>query len=184
MSKANIGKEALSGLTGGIEKAIIEIEDERFKRKEINKTKAEPRKASSETRLCRISNNLTNAVNEVKESTAIMLDKMPVLKTVEEIQQKAVPAGPKKKRFKVKFNPSQVSFSGVGGGRVEKKHYEDSDGNVQIEYQEMKPRIQMTTNCAFSEPIMRTASSMYHQLILISKSSWQRLLQLMSLSLA
>ncbi len=147
----NIGKQTLNSLTGGIEKAVIEIEDERFKLKEINKTEAEPRKASSETGLSGISNNLTDAASKIAESTDAVLDKMPLAKTVEEIQQTAVPDGSKTKYFKVKFNPSQVTFMGVGGGRVEKRNYTDSEGKVQIEYQEMKPRIQMNLQLIFDD---------------------------------
>ena len=118
MGIENIGKQALAGLTGGVEKAIIEIEDERFKLKEIFKTEVEARKASSETGLGRISKNLTEAANKITESTANVLDKMPFAKTINEMQLNALPDALQKKRFKVKFNPSQVSFMGVGGGRV------------------------------------------------------------------
>lgn len=151
MGIENIGKQALAGLTGGVEKAIIEIEDERFKLKEILKTEVEARKASSETGLGRISNNLTEAANKITESTANVLDKMPFAKTINEMQLNALPDALQKKRFKVKFNPSQVSFMGVGGGRVEKKNYTDSEGNVQIDYQEMKPRIQMNLQLVFDD---------------------------------
>ena len=151
MAVGNIGNQALSSFTGGIEKAIIEIEDERFKLKEINVTEAKPRQASSEFGIGNISNKLTDIVDKATSSTNSVPDKLALINGVEELQKSNSPASAKKKRFQVKFNPSQISFSGVGGGRVEKKNYKDSEGNVQIEYQEMKPRIQMNLSLVFDD---------------------------------
>ena len=147
----NIAKNAGQSITGNIEKAIIEIVDETFKQKEINVTQAQPRKASSDSGLGQISGKLMDMSSKVAETTSTALVKYSPMQAVEEIQKNTVPDGPKKKRFQVKFNPSQITFSGVGGVKVEKKNYIDSEKNVQIEYQEMKPRIQMNLQLVFDD---------------------------------
>lgn len=149
MGAENIGKQALAGLTGGIEKAIIEIEDERFKRNQIHKTEVE-KKAATVTGLGKISAELTNVASKVAGENSV-LNKLSVLDGITQLTQKAVQEKPKKKRFRVKFNPSQVTFMGIGGSQIEKKDYVKSEGKVDISYQEMKPRIEMRLSLIFDD---------------------------------
>ena len=149
MGIENIGKNALHSLSGNIEKAIIEIEDERFKSTDINKTQVE-RKASTVQGLGKISGELSKVASKVSEADSA-LNKLSVLDGVGQLTRKAAQAGPKKKRFQVKFNPSQVSFMGIGGSQIEKKDYVKSKGKVDISYQEMKPRIEMRLSLIFDD---------------------------------
>lgn len=150
MSLSNIGKSAVQSATGNIEKAIIEILDQRVREK-INVAKTESRKASSTADLGKISNKLSEAANAVKETTASVAGQLPVTKEINKMQQNAASKKTKKKRFQVKFNPSQVSFSAIGGSRVEKKDYVKKEGQVDITFQEMKPRIQMNLQLVFDD---------------------------------
>ena len=150
MSLSNIGKSALQSATGNIEKAIIEILDERVKGK-VNVTETETKKASSAADLGKISNKLAEVAKEVKEKTESVAGQLPVTNEVNKLQKKATSTGTKKKRFQVKFNPSQVNFSAIGGSRVEKKDYVNKEGQVDITFQEMKPRIQMNLQLVFDD---------------------------------
>ena len=151
MGIGNIAKNAGRSITGNIEKAILEFIDERPEKNDVNVTEAEPRKASSEAGLGKISGKLTDVANQVAESTNSILDKTPVTNMVNKVKETASSNGPKKKRFQVKFNPSQISFSGVGGEQIEKRNYTENTDNVKTEYQEMKPRIQMNLQLVFDD---------------------------------
>lgn len=155
MGIGNIGKSALQSFTGGIEKAIIEIEDNRPKpNKKPTVTEAEPRK-STDAGLGQISSKLSDVANNVVKNTDAVLDKLPVTNVVNNMQEKAAESAPQKKRFAVKFNPSQISFQGAGGGKVEKRDYEvehpDPEHKVDISYQDMQPRIQMNLQLVFDD---------------------------------
>ena len=159
MGSKNIGKSALQSFTGGIEKAIIEIEDNRPKpNKKPTVENPEPRK-STDAGLGQISNNLSeaakNVANVVAKKSDAVSDKLPVTNVVNKMQEKAAESLPKKKRFVVKFNPSQITFQGAGGGKVEKRDYEvehpDPEHKVDISYQEMQTRIQMNLQLIFDD---------------------------------
>ena len=171
MGIGNIAQNAGGSITGNIEKAILEFIDERPEKNEVNVTKAEPRKASSEAGLGKISGKLTDVSNQVAESTNSVLDKTPVTNMVSKIKETAASKGPKKKRFQVKFNPSQISFSGVSGETIEKKNYTENKDSVKIEYQEMKPRIQMNLQLVFDD-YERTQAFMLEKLT--DTTAWVR----------
>ena len=149
MGIGNIGKSALQSLTGNIEKAIIEIEDERFRQEEIHKTQVERKKATAQD-LGKISGELSKVASKVSE-TGSVLNKLSVMDGVAQMAEKAVQTGTRKKRFQVKFNPGQVTFTGIGGSQIEKKDYIKSEGKVDISYQEMKPRIEMRMQLIFDD---------------------------------
>lgn len=155
MGIENIGKSALQSFTGGIEKAIIEIEDNRPKpNQNPTVTEPEPRK-SGDAGLGQISNKLSDVANKVAGSAGTVLEKVPVTNVVNKIQESAAASILEKKRFVVKFNPSQITFQGVGGGKVEKRDYEveypDPGHKVDISYQDMQPRIQMNLQLIFDD---------------------------------
>lgn len=154
MGIGNIGKSALQSFTGGIEKAIIEIEDNRPKPGNTTVTEAEPRKAT-DAGLGQISDKLSDVANTVVKNTDAVLDKLPVTDVVDEMKETAVEMIPERKRFVVKFNPSQINFQGVGGVKVEKRDYEvqykDKEKKVDIRYQAMQPRIQMNLQLLFDD---------------------------------
>ena len=158
MGFENIAKSAGQSISGNIEKAILEIEDERIRLKDINVEQAEARKPTT-AGLSRISGKWSeaakNTVNNVLEG--VTKTTLPWMKGVNEMQEKAARSAPKKVRFEVKFNPSQITFQAVGGIKVEKRDYAPKDkdgkasGDVQISYQEMAPRIQMNLQLVFDD---------------------------------
>lgn len=150
MILSNNGKFAMQSVTGNIEKAIIEIEDRRIK-EDINVVETESRKASSVAGIGQISDKLSEVTSKVKETTASVAGQFPFVNEITKLQQKAATTGIKKKRFQVKFNPGQLSFSAIGGSRIEKKDYVKKEGQVDISFQEMKPRIQMNLQLVFDD---------------------------------
>lgn len=154
MGVENIAKSMGQSITGAIEKAIIEIEDNRVSSDDINKTSTETRK-STDAGLNKISAKLDEVAKSVAENADKVNDKPSMITGVDKMQENAAKSMPEKKRFEVKFNPSQISFRGVGGGKVEKRNYEPDnkkDGkNVDISYQEMQPRIEMNLQLVFDD---------------------------------
>ena len=154
MGIQNIVKSAGQSLTGNIEKAIIEIEDHRVNKGDITVTETEARKSTT-AGLSQISEKLSDVANNVAENVSSASDKLPFMKEVNKLKEKAAESTHEKKRFEVKFNPSQISFQAMGGGKVEKRDYGVKDQkdsqNVQVTYQEMHPRIQMNLQLVFDD---------------------------------
>lgn len=158
MGKENIGNQALSSLTGGIEKAIIEIIDERGKTIDLPTMGAN--KKTSSTGLFSKSAKISAAVSKVVNATALRPSVVEgtltddIKDVQKEVEQTSAPSV-KSKKYIVKFNPAQISFQGVGGGRVEKKGYqtegEGKEGNVQFSYGSMETRIQMNFQLIFDD---------------------------------
>lgn len=157
MGIENIGKQALSSFTGGIEKAIIEILDERPTKKNPPPISEKKKKAS--TGLFSKSTKLSEAVTKVTQSAENKPSLEGTLKEVmgnvqNEVAKTSAPSV-KSKKYVVKFNPSQISFQGIGGGRVEKKGYQadddGKDGNVKFSYGSMETRIQMNFQLIFDD---------------------------------
>lgn len=150
MGIENIAKSAGQSFTGGIEKAIIEIE--RHIPTDINVTDVKAGKSLT-TNLSQISDKLSQQANNVANSASS--EESIIKKWVTATQESIAKGAPTKKRFAVKFNPSQITFQGVGGGKVEKRDYEvkhkDPGKNVDISYQEMQPRIQMNLQLIFDD---------------------------------
>lgn len=150
MGIENIAKSAGQSFTGGIEKAIIEIE--RHIPTEVNVTDVKAGKSLT-TNLSQISDKLSQQANNVANSASS--EESIIKKWVTATQESFAKGAPEKKRFVVKFNPSQVTFQGVGGGKVEKRDYEvehkDPGKKVDISYQEMQPRIQMNLQLVFDD---------------------------------
>ena len=150
MGIENIAKSAGQSFTGGIEKAIIEIE--RHIPTDINVTDVKAGKSLT-TNLSQISDKLSQQANNVANSASS--EESIIKKLVAATQESIAKGAPTKKRFAVKFNPSQITFQGVGGGKVEKRDYEvehkDPGKKVDISYQEMQPRIQMNLQLIFDD---------------------------------
>lgn len=151
MGATNIGKEALS-LAGVIEKAIIEIEDNRVidNSNEVNTTESNAQTKSSSD-LSKISNKLKAATSKATKAV-----EMTPLKSVDSLtgaveEIKKENSAPEKKtlKFVVKFNPSQLSFQAIGGGKVEKKNY--TKESVDLQYGAMETRIQMNFQLVFDD---------------------------------
>lgn len=150
MGIENIAKAAGQSFTGGIEKAIIEIE--RHIPTDVNVTDVKAGKSLT-TNLSQISDKISQQANKVAQNAAS--EKAIIEKWITATQESLAKGAPEKKRFTVKFNPSQITFQGVGGGKVEKRDYEvehkDPGQNVDISYQEMQPRIQMNLQLVFDD---------------------------------
>lgn len=159
MGAENIGKQALSSFTGGIEKAIIEIEDNRPRKEdEINlpQISDNTKKIKAPAGLSKISNKIktatsaaTKAVGMVSSKAEGSLTESSLTKAVDVMKTQTSVSVKKTKKFVVKFNPSQITFQGIGGGRVEKKSL-GTDG-VEFEYGAMETRIQMNFQLIFDD---------------------------------
>jgi len=145
MSAMDILKEAGQSASGAISKAIIEISDERnvAQKIEVSASRAR-RKVKMDAGLS--AEAINAAVAEINSSTKRRLQNLT----------KSSPSWlGDKKRFEVKFNPSQLSFQVYGGNKVYKndlaKSNTNENGNVSITYQDMAPRIQMNLQLVFDD---------------------------------
>ena len=164
MAASNILKSAVSSLTGAIEKAIIETEDER------NLTKAGAVEVSGVTARAAVPAGLggvsgklgaaaaqaakaaqtVSAAADIASSVAGAVGVSGLTGALDSFKESLSMELPKKKRFEVKFNPSQITFQGAGGGKVAKTNY-SAGGKVDMQYQEMAPRIQMNLQLVFDD---------------------------------
>ncbi len=142
MAGTDIFKSAGQSLTGAISKAIIEIEDERTSSKDVEVEDVKARGGISP--LDTGGGKVADLAAKAAETAGKITD------AVENIAEQLPVAVSKKKRFEVKFNPSQITFSAVGGGKVSKTNFM-AGGNVDLKYQEMKPRIQMNIQLIFDD---------------------------------
>lgn len=154
MGAENIEKQALASFTGGIEKAIIEIEDNRPRKEdEINlpQISDNTKKTKAPAGLSKISNKIKTATSTAAKSIGMVSAKAEgsLTKAVNVMKTQTSVSVKKTKKFVVKFNPSQISFQGIGGGRVEKKSL-GTDG-VEFEYGAMETRIQMNFQLIFDD---------------------------------
>lgn len=141
MGAEDMGKSALQSLTGGICKAIIEICDERKNAKDVTVSTVTAKKTGS------LSTGVSaGAVNKAAQG-AVGKSLQEGLKDL----TSSLPQGKEsKKRFEVQFNPSQVTFQGIGGLKVAKTNYAN-DGKVAIQYQNMNSHIQMNLQLLFED---------------------------------
>ena len=144
MSGLDIFKEMGQSLSGAISKAVIEIYDERKLAQDIT---VEAVKRTAALTAAGVSlTELEKAINNVNTNLKKNLEKLT----------SAVPSNnATKKRFEVKFNPSQISFQVYGGNKVAKtdltKSQSASDAQLKTEYVEMAPRIQMNVQLIFDD---------------------------------
>ena len=145
MSAMDIVKEAGQSAAGAISKAVIEISDERnvVQMIEVSASRAR-RKVKMDTGLSVEAINA--AVEAINSNAKQKIDNLT----------KSLPSWlGDKKRFEVKFNPSQLSFQVYAGNKVYKNDLAqsnaDENGNVSITYQDMAPRIQMNVQLVFDD---------------------------------
>lgn len=151
MAATNILKSAAASLTGGIEKAILEITDERgmaeAKKIQIGVPKARTAGISG---IGPVSSKVNEAASKAAKS-AEALTKSVGMAGMADAMKTGIPfEHAKKKRFEVKFNPNQISFQGIGGGRIAKTNFA-AGGDVDMKYQKMNPRIQMNIQLIFDD---------------------------------
>lgn len=143
----SLGRDAGNSITGENDKAIIEIEDERpAAGSGVNVTETAARNSGSP--LGGISNTVSQAASQVASAAPTT--------SLSSLAQNVAAAGgqPTKKRYQVKFNPSQISFRAQGGMKVAKKNFSQTEGEnrvVQIQYQDMHPRIEMNVQLIFDD---------------------------------
>lgn len=142
----NLDKEAGDSIIGENNKAIIEIEDERpAAGSSVNVTETAARNSGSP--LGGISNTVSQAASQVASAAPST--------NLSNLAQNVAAAGgqPTKKRYQVKFNPSQLSFRVQGGMKVAKKNFSNVGNNkvVEIHYQDMHPRIEMNVQLIFDD---------------------------------
>ena len=161
MGKENIGNQAFSSLTGGIEKAIIEIIDLRKKKTDGGKPPiglppmgGNKKKASTGLfkKSSKISAAATKALQLTENKPGIVEGTLEdVIEDMQDEVVKTTAPSVKSKKYVVKFNPSQISFQGISGGRVEKKDYQQKDEKVNFSYGAMETRIQMNFQLIFDD---------------------------------
>ena len=148
MAANNILNAAGASLTGNIEKAIIEILDERElgKAKKVQVTTPKPRTATS-SGISSAAANVKGVADAISKSSGSNIDAAERI-----LEQQRLTTGKlvKKKRFEVKFNPSQITFQGIGGGKINKIN-NAAGGEVDMKYQRMNPRIQMNVQLLFDD---------------------------------
>lgn len=151
MAATDILKSAAASLTGGIEKAILEITDERglteAKKIQIDVPKT---RAAGTSGISSVSSKVNEAANKVANATNGLTKAASVAKMAEAMKTGLPLKHAKKKRLEVKFNPSQISFQGIGGGKIAKTNFAAGD-NVDMKYQKMNPRIQMNIQLLFDD---------------------------------
>ncbi len=130
-------KSAASSMVGNIEKAIIEIEDNRGKEPVI-----EP-PVSVQTKSKAVS--LGGAVGSLADQVASV-----AVSVAEEVKKASAEAlGGTKKRFFVQFNPSELSLTGYGGGMRAKTDY--SSGHGGITFDSVDVRITLSVRLIFDK---------------------------------
>lgn len=150
----SLGKDAGNSITGENSKAIIVIEDERpAAGSRVNVTETAARNAGST--LGRISNTVSQAAAAVSQA-ASQATSAVLSPNLNRMAQNMAAAGgqPNQKLYEVKFNPSQISFRAQGGMKVAKKNFALTEGEnqvVQIQYQDMHPRIEMNVQLIFDD---------------------------------
>ena len=148
MAANNILNAAGASLTGNIEKAIIEILDERElgKAKKVQVTTPKPRTATS-SGISSAAANVKGVADAISKGDAGNMDAARQL-----LEKQRLTTGKlvKKKRFEVKFNPSHITFQGIGGGKINKIN-NAAGGEVDMKYQRMNPRIQMNVQLLFDD---------------------------------
>ena len=161
MAASNILKSAASSLTGAIEKAIIEIEDERNLAKadavEVSEVTA---RAAVPAGLGAVSGKLgaaaaqaaqaASAAVDIASSVAGAVGVSGLAGAVDSLKNSLSMELPQKKRFEVKFNPSQITFQGVGGKNVVRANLA-AGGQLDMSYQGMDLRVQMNLQLVFDD---------------------------------
>lgn len=145
----NILNGAGQSLTGAISKAVIEIYDERSMANDIIVEAIKNRKPALTDKSVSL-NQLGKIVEDVKNDY-----KQDVKKKLAELTSALPSENAPKKRFEVKFNPSQISFQVYAGNKVERRDYTQSkspeNNEFKVEYVDMAPRIQMNVQLIFDD---------------------------------
>ena len=132
MAGMDILKQAGASVIGMVEKAVIEIQDERIKDVQI---------VPMGGNAYGVKSNLTNVIK--------IASSMETLENaVTEMKRQALGEAGVTKRFVVRFNPSSLSLQAQGGGRVAKSNFA-TGANSSMEYGSMTPRIQMGVELIF-----------------------------------
>lgn len=141
MGGMDILKEAGQNLTDGIEKAVIEIVDERKEGEEIIVMNERAKKAADKAELSK--KVLKEVIDNIDKTLEVFKGDTPLKNP------------PRQKIYEVKFNPSQISFQAHGGRKASKpdlaKTNADNQGVLKMEYQEWTPIIQMNVQLIFDD---------------------------------
>lgn len=146
MAASDILYEAGKSIVGGLAKAKIEIEDTRI----------------NEVKVLDIVNNDKKKFLVNKSSGRVLIAETDGLNDkIKEFQKNFNEVGTKK-TYTVRFNPSQLSISAVGGGKVAKTNFDDS-GHSKVEYASMDVNIQLTVRLIFDD--MRVTDSFMNEVV-------------------
>lgn len=141
---STIGGQAGGSIIGHVSKAIIEIEDERIGPQDITVTQERRRSASS--------NLLAGAADRVQSAAQTVAANIPGANALDRLAQtfSENAGGNAKRRFEVKFNPSEITFQASGGRRVARTNFSES-GVMAMKYVEMKSRVQIRVPLIFDD---------------------------------
>ncbi len=153
---------ALAQASGIIEKAVIEIQDYRAMLSGLDAKTMNAavglRGADRGSKLGSLIGGGSTSINQLLRSTGgalgrsdlegqSMLNVGTSLVTGSELGADQ----PAKKRFIVQFNPSELSLSGYGGGRVAKTNYSAQGSEAPISYDKMDVRIMLNVKLIFDQ---------------------------------
>lgn len=139
MAKLDILKQAGMSAIGMVEKAIIEIEDNRVSK--INVVETGDGRFSASTVAGKNSGKIMGKNLGIFTKSEIDVVKNSL------IEMSRLDGETKTKRYKVRFNPSTLSFSAYGGGRVAKTSFDGQ--NAKIVYEGMDSTISLNVQLIF-----------------------------------
>ena len=139
---------SLSDMTGNVTKARIEILDIDVKElKKVDPAKISSGGTSFGSSLDGIKKNLTDAkIGSVLNSVGMAETLAGLSADDENLAQKKI--------YEVQFNPSQLTMTGMGGGRMAKKNYADNTGvptTDELTFESMKARIELNVKLIFDQ---------------------------------
>ncbi len=139
---SKIGSQAGGSIIGHVAKAIIEIEDERIRPEDITVTRERSRSVAGGL-------PLGGALGGIMQAAGSSTLPLPT-NLAQQTLQNAQPAGSKKRRFQVKFNPSEITFQAKGGSTVARTNFSAS-GRQAMHYVEMRPKVQIRVPLVFDD---------------------------------
>lgn len=139
---STLGKRAGGDIIGHVAKAIIEIEDERVQPGDVTVTRERSRSVAGGSLPGGALGGVTQAAGRARSNS--LPQALPQAGALTSV------ADDRKRRFQVKFNPSEITFQANGGNRVARTNFSPG-GRQAMHYVEMKPRIQIRVPLIFDD---------------------------------
>lgn len=144
MAGMDILKSAGESLTGAVEKAYLEFEDERIKANEVHITDVQARQQVQIGSL----GNMAAVGDKAAQTAAAVSNVAAAVRTMSGVAD----AVSSKKKYEVKFNPNEITIQAKGGeGVLVQKMNFASSGKVSAKFSEMKTDIMMNVPLLFDD---------------------------------